>query len=233
VLVHAYLVREMRDCRTSLSFLWLAFLLAGATASLVLGRPLPVPELQARLLECGVALLFVVCVFSSLLFHARHVVYVCVDPPAIRPSRLIAIMRWFRPWALFKFDRANSKKSRKAGGDAVASLKRRTPKRTRPLRRKPMAPAPDAPVKEAATPAGQPDSASASIRRIPTVSQSLNFKKPTAPADRPTTSEGGPSVSQSPAQEGAFAGLSRRERKLLKKQMRTQQAPQTQLRRSA
>jgi hypothetical protein len=234
VLVHAYLVREMRDCRMSLSFLWLAFLLAGAAASLVLARPLPAPELQARLLECGVALLFVVCVFSSLLLHARHVVYVCVDPPAIRPSRIAAVARWFRPWAVFKFDRANSRKNRKtAGGDTVTSLKRRTPKRARSLRRKPAAPAPDAPVKEAAPPAVQPDLASVPIRRIPTAPQSLNPKKPTTPADRSATGEGGPSGSQSSAESGAFAGLSRRERKLLKKQMRTQQAPQAQLRRSA
>ena len=81
----------MRDCRVSLTLAWLTFVLGGGVTGIVLARPLPWPTPQARLIECGVALLFVVCAFASALFHARHVVYVCVDPPAIRPSRSLAL----------------------------------------------------------------------------------------------------------------------------------------------
>jgi hypothetical protein len=240
----------MRDCRVSLTFLWLAFLLGGGTAAIMLARPLPLPELQARLVECGVALLFVICVFSSLMFHARHVVYVCVDPPSIRPSRTLALLRWFRPWAIFKFGRANSKRTRKpADGNTVASLKRRTPKRARPLRRKPTpsdsesredvdasaSPRERAPAGERPrmNPSGAGEARAAqpelSNRRVVPQPAAIRKSPPAVTETEATDDEGG-GATRGEGQGGSFNGLSRRERRLLKKQMRSERTP---LRRSA
>jgi hypothetical protein len=224
--VHAYLVREMRDCRVSLTFLWLTFLLGGGAAAIVLARPLPFAALDARLIECGVALSFVVCLFASALFHARHVVYVCVDPPAIRPSRVMSLLRWFRPWTLFKFNRAGAKASRKSDRGTVTSLKRRTQKRTRPLRGKPTT-SPESPVEETDSPSGQ---SSAESRRAVPQSTALNSKNAANAAEPKATALQASSAARREEEPRSFAGLNRRERRLLKKQMRTEQPP---LRRSA
>jgi hypothetical protein len=214
--VHAYLVREMRDCRLSLAFVWLAFLSGGAAAALVLGRPLPFPTQQARLVECGVALAFVICVVSSFLLHARHVIYVCVDPPAVRPSRFVARLRMLRPSTLLRFKRSKTKKSGKSAGGEVASLKRRTQKRRPAPTSKPVLPAD---VEEAApatpsAPKARPTETPASVRAIVSKEAVRTAALPAEEA-RPADS---------------FSGLSRRERRLLKKQMRSEPGA---LRRSA
>jgi hypothetical protein len=207
VYVHAYCVREMRDCRVSLALAWLTFVLGGVTAALVLDRPLPFPFWQARLIECAAAVSFVIAAFASVLFHARHVVYVCVDPPAIRPSRTLSLLRRLRPSALFKFKRAGGgKKTKPTDGEAVASLKRRTPKRTRPVRRKVSEPRPEPREEEADVPATR-------VRIEPPADDE---------EDSPAASVGGSGSS--------IHGMSRRERRLLKKQLRHEQTP---LRRSA
>jgi hypothetical protein len=240
---HAYLVREMRDCRVSLTFAWLAALLGCGTAAIVLARPLPLPLPQARLLECGVALLFVVCLFSSLLFHARHVVYVCVDPPAIRPARLMALLRWFRPGALFKFGRSKAKKSRKSGDrGTVSSLKRRT--RKRPLRRKAGPPetetsadGADSPTPPSERPRVSPPLESritrvdTPSRRVPTPVSASQLGKTAAAATRPATRPAAVDDGDGASSGGkTFEGMSRREKRMLKKQIRDERAP---LRRSA
>jgi hypothetical protein len=254
--VHTYVVREMRGCRVSLTFAWLASVLGCAIAAIVLSRPLPFPGAQARLVECGVALSFVVCVFSSLLFHARHVVYVCVDPPAIGPSRVKAIWSRFRPWSLFKFKRAGSKDSRKpADRSTVTAVKRRTPKR--PVRRKaapaePQSPAEEADIEEtddAESPGREAERATVPERASKPVAAEMRASRPTvesrrvasplasppsgktvAPAVAPTAAEVAPPASRASNEGGSFQGMSRRERRLLQKQMRDERAP---LRRSA
>jgi hypothetical protein len=208
IFVHAYCVREMRDCRVSLAFAWLTFVLGGATAALLLGRPLPFPVWQARLIECAAAVLFVISAFASVLFHARHVVYICVDPPAIRPSRTLALLRRLSPGALFKFKRAGGGKNGKsADRETITSLKRRTPKRSRPLRRKASEPQPEPPEEEVVAP-------TARVRVEPAADDD----------DRASSAE---SVGGA---DSSAHGMSRRERRLLKKQLRAERTP---LRRSA
>jgi hypothetical protein len=249
--VHVYLVREMRDCRTSSLFAWLAALFGCGAAVIVLARPLPLPLAHARLIECGVALLFVVCAFSSLLVHARHVVYICADPPSSGPSRLAAFVRSVRPRAIFKLERSNAKQSgQSADRDTVTSLKRRTPKRTRPLRRKPSAPEVEAESDDAESTAGasrpapreqMPDvrvaHPDAQSRRAAAPAPALNPRKPSPPASdaaSPTTADEDDDADSSPSGGSEvsrpFDRMSRRERRLLKKQIRTEGAP---LRRSA
>jgi hypothetical protein len=235
---HAYAVREMRDCRLSLSFAWLATLLAVGTATLVLARPLALPDPQPRLLECGFALGFVVSLFASLTFHMRHVVYVCVDPPAVRPSRLLSLLRALRPGAIFKFKRNGSKKTRRASEPAgVTSLKRRT--RKRPSRPKLELPETETPVEEVKSPPRSTERAPAPNRvesRPAGVASNRRADMPAVPFD---SAKKGRAISDAPERSdkddssspgGAHQGLSRKERRLLKKQIRSEQAP---LRRSA
>jgi hypothetical protein len=229
--VHVYLVREMRDCRLSSTFAWLAALFGCGAAVIVLARPLPLPVPQARLLECSVALAFVLCAFSSLLLHARHVVYVCVDPSSSGPSRLVALLRTIRPRAIFKLKRSNEKKSGQSGdGDTVTALKRRTSKRARPLRRKPSPPEIPLSSDDAEAPARPPRPAP----RDAAPATALNPRKPAPGASGATADEAGDAADNASSggseQARPFDGMSRRERRLLKKHMRADRAP---LRRSA
>jgi hypothetical protein len=235
---HAYAVREMRDCRLSLSFAWLAALLASGTAALVLARPLALPEPQSRLLECGIALGFVVCLFASLTFHTRHVVYVCVDPPAIRPSRLLSLLRALRPGAIFRFKRNGSKKTRRSSEAAgVTSLKRRT--RKRPPRRKPELPETEVAVEDVKSPPRSTERAPAADPVESHPARAAVNRRANVPAVPFESAKKGAAASAAPesgdaedssSAGGSFQGLSRKEWRLLKKQIRSEQAP---LRRSA
>jgi hypothetical protein len=241
--VHAYLVREMRDCRLSSIFAWLAALFGCGAAVVVMARPLPLPILQARLVECGVALLFVVCAFSSLLLHARHVLYVCADPPSSGPSRLAALLRSIRPWGvLSKLTRSSAKKPVQAADrDTVTALKRRTSKRARPLRRKLSPPEVEPNADEAKAPEVRVTSPSAPSRRAAVLTPAINSRKPPQIANDETSDDAADNGAEDDADSAnnasssnsqasrPFDRMSRRERRLLKKQMRTQ-AP---LRRSA
>src|SRR5947207_3410017 len=85
--------RNMRGCRLSSVLLWQAALLGIALAGLVLARPLSLPALRARLLECGVAMLCGLSLVSSMLLHARSVLYFSAEPPDDRPSKLWSLVR--------------------------------------------------------------------------------------------------------------------------------------------
>jgi len=91
-----FLHREMRDCRLSLTLLWLAMLFGATLAALAVCGPMPFPALSARLVQCGVAMLAAQCLFLSFLFHARHAIYISVEPPAERPAWFVALWRRYR-----------------------------------------------------------------------------------------------------------------------------------------
>jgi hypothetical protein len=94
--VWRFLHREMRACRLSLTLLCLVVLLGGGFAALEVCGPLPVPALPSRLIQCGIAMLAAQCLFLSLLFHARHAIYISVEPPADRPLWLLTLWRRLR-----------------------------------------------------------------------------------------------------------------------------------------
>jgi hypothetical protein len=118
---------------------------------------------------------------------------------------MLGLLRRLRPGALFTFKRAGSKRGKSSDG-AVASLKRRTPKRTRPARRK-------ASEQEPAPPDETRDAPAPRVRVEPAAEEHE------APTAKPVVGSG-----------SSFQGLSRRERRLLKQQLREERAP---LRRSA
>lgn len=81
---------EMQDCRLGRFFLWTGSLAAIALAVLTLNVELPVvldPEHQ-QAVQYGLLMFAPWSVFSSLLFFARHVIHVTAEPCQARPSRL-------------------------------------------------------------------------------------------------------------------------------------------------
>ena len=76
--------RDMRDCRSSLSMLWLAAgLLLTACAQTLLTN-----VSWNELIQPAVAMGGVLCLFTSMLLHARYVIYQSAEPPPLRPLRL-------------------------------------------------------------------------------------------------------------------------------------------------
>jgi hypothetical protein len=96
-----FLDREMRDCRASRALLWLSMLLASGLTGLILARPLPLLAGQSRLIECASAMSAALSFFLSLLFHARHAIYVTVEPSNERASLLLTVLRQLRRSAVF------------------------------------------------------------------------------------------------------------------------------------
>jgi hypothetical protein len=91
-----FLYREMRDCWTSVALLWLALLFGAAAIVPALGSPLPMSAFAIRLMQCGLAMAAVLCLFMSLLLQARHAIYVTVEPPAERPFWFVSLWRRYR-----------------------------------------------------------------------------------------------------------------------------------------
>jgi hypothetical protein len=88
--------REMRDCRSSLSMLWMATACGVCIAVLQLDAvTIPLPPDESRLMNWGLELSACWLLFMSLLLHARHVVHVTPDPAQIRPPvfRLRSLLR--------------------------------------------------------------------------------------------------------------------------------------------
>ena len=80
--------REMRDCRSSLSLLWMAAACGLGVALLNLNVfPLTLSSAESRLICWSAELAACWLLFMSLLLHARHVVHVTADPARIRPAR--------------------------------------------------------------------------------------------------------------------------------------------------
>lgn len=91
-----FLHREMRDNRTSHALLWLAVLMSAGLGALALSDPLPLPVSSARLVQRGLAMLAALCLLLSFLSHARHAIYVTVEPPAERAAWFVALWRRYR-----------------------------------------------------------------------------------------------------------------------------------------
>ncbi len=80
--------REMCGCRSSSALLWLAvggWLVAGLAA---LEIRLPIPRIREELVQAGSPMFASLCLWMSMLLHVRYVVYETPEPPEIRPMRL-------------------------------------------------------------------------------------------------------------------------------------------------
>jgi hypothetical protein len=132
--VWRFLHREMRDCRLSLLLLWLMVLLGAGLAALAVCGPLPLPALPARLIQCGIAMLVAQCLFMSFLFHARHAIYISVEPPADRPLWLLTLLRRLRARGAASRAPKVASPSREPS-PAASEVRRRKRAEPRPMRR--------------------------------------------------------------------------------------------------
>jgi hypothetical protein len=143
-----FLHREMRDCRMSLTLLWLTVVLGGVLAGMAISGPLPLAPMSARLVQCGVAMLAAQCLCLSFLFQARHAIYITVEPPAERAAWFIALWRRYREAA--KETRATKSAGAKSGSAVPAARVRRAKQSRR------SSGSGDAPLKEAEEPITEP-----------------------------------------------------------------------------
>ncbi len=93
---------EMRECRTSLVFLWTSTAMAAAAAALTLADGILVAGPLWRLAKHVAASVWAVCLVSSMLLYARRVVYVSNEPCRLsqpkrrRPSLWSVGAEWWR-----------------------------------------------------------------------------------------------------------------------------------------
>ncbi len=85
-LVFLRLQSEMRSCKTSRSFLWLAVLTWGAAWGLKSNPQfaLPTPAWSQQIVQSSLSMAGHWCLFTSLIIHTRFVTYVSIDPPQRR-----------------------------------------------------------------------------------------------------------------------------------------------------
>lgn len=231
-IIVAWLVRslsqEMRDCRSSL---WLLRLSGAGWVSAclpMLGPGFAPGNAHSRLLHAGAVLFASVCLFESFLLHCRHVIYVTAeppDPPAKNPRRFVTIFL----------------------RQCAARLSRlhlpRTP-RTFPFTRKSIPPAPsrernnDPPPQGASRGTHRPPpekesipQQSASLNQAPREESGTEHRADQSTRDSGSTSaksavvqvdEPHDSATKEPDKE-LLKGLSKRDRRKLRKQWRDQQ----------
>lgn len=78
---------DMRGCRVSSTMLWLAAASWSTAAWLLVGTAFPPTEAGRELARNVAVILGDWFLLMSLMLHARHVIYVTAEPPAARPSR--------------------------------------------------------------------------------------------------------------------------------------------------
>jgi len=81
------LLRDMRDCRSSVIVLWLSTLAWIAAAAMQFPLGLPIGGGEQMLVRATAPMLASCCLLLSMLLHARFVVYVSAEPPEPRPPR--------------------------------------------------------------------------------------------------------------------------------------------------
>ena len=226
-----FLWREMRDCRLSLSMLVLSSVLFATLVGLLLSRPSSLPPVEARLLECGTAMLACLSLFLSLLLQARNAIYFSVEPPADQPSSLLVFVRLLKWFAALASKKGIPGQSKLATASSKAGSSKGAKRQKRPATIAEKAsegeehsanaiatPTPAAMPKPAAVPSA-PAVASGSRPAAVVTERTSDLRPPQAKAgtaDSPReASETGDSATQN---------LSRRERKLLKKQKREEQS---------
>lgn len=87
------LYSDMRDCRTSVFFLRMAFVCWTAAAVWLLGYGVPVPDQFSQSIIPALSLLGHYCLFLALLVHTRFVIFISAEPPDPRRSLVGSAIR--------------------------------------------------------------------------------------------------------------------------------------------
>ncbi len=191
--------KDMRDCRMSHSLLWLAAFCGSAAAFLSLKLKLPYDIPQPELLQLSLMLGSAASLFSSMLLHTRYVIHESAEAPRKRTSLFVIIGK-----KLLSVKIRSNKTTKKK----TTASKKQTAKKTTPQKK--------------AEPKTTPKKETVLQKRI---------SKPKAePAQEPE-----PVIEESPAQKEqetvpfervdphSLKGLSKKERRKLRKQAREEQ----------
>lgn len=210
--------REMRDCRSSLAMLWMAagcgLCIAGLQLNVV---QLPLSAEESRLMSWGLELSACWLLFMSLLLHARHVVHVTPDPAQLRPAvlRLRSIVR------LPRFPKRKQRAEVSVAAENVHPEQPTVPvkddERTpRPTKRKQK----PAPVQAEVVHEKEEESVAPEPTELPNADELVN-ERPAEP-ETPSVDDNvndAPAVSV-PTDAFSMKGLSKRERRKLRKQQK-------------
>jgi hypothetical protein len=218
--------REMRDCRSSLTLLWLAAISAAGVAEMQLDLvTLPLAANEVLLVGWGVKLTACWFLAMSLLLHARHVVHVTPDPAQRRPG----LLRFASLIRLPKLPRRKRKAKPAATSKATDTADEQKNPKHKPTRkaRKPVA----------ATNKAKPDeNKSDDSPSVADTSDEVDEVDDTSvDAEEPTPVETN-QADEKPTTESIDAqsmqGLSKRERRRLRKQQRAEQRAAKSVRRA-
>ncbi|MBT6153252.1 MAG: hypothetical protein HOL01_07485 [Planctomycetaceae bacterium] len=211
--------REMRDCRSSLSMLWMATACGVCIAVLQLNVvTISLPSDENRLMSWGLELSACWLLFMSLLLHARHVVHVTPDPAQIRPPmfRLTSMLRLPKMPKRKKQAKAATVADNPADESIAAVTAEEKTKKPAKRKQKP------APVKVAAEDVPTPPPVE---EELPTTDEAVAdevFEEPptepeTLSADDEENAEAPASI---PTDVQSMKGLTKRERRRLRKQQK-------------
>ncbi|MEX2287481.1 MAG: hypothetical protein WD648_10355 [Planctomycetaceae bacterium] len=238
--------RDMRECRASLTMLWMAALSWTAAGGMfVAGGKIPGDPLVIAMIQAGTMVFGHWCLLMSLLLHARHVVYKSAEPPSAATSR----SRWHFPRIWFRknaskvdasalADRNNKRAARQSAADAKAksrqSTKAESPakssvppteKTTTPVAAKstpPVAGKTNAPIvgKAGAPIAAKPSAPAAQPVKTAAAASPRAIVQPRSTPQTQTLRVDQPETETEALDNDNLKGLSKRERRKLRKQWR-------------
>ena len=236
--------RDMRECRTGLVMLWLAALSWTAAGSMVVVEAIPAEPLMITLTKNAAAMFGHWCFLMSLLLHARHVVYKSAEPSQVAAPKTGWRFPRIRLWGNSSntdgaaADGAAKRRATKEKAAAAAADKKAKPrptskpeptvKNTTPVAAKPTAPVA---AKVAAAVASKP---SVTVAQPPKAAPVAAAPKIEQPRPKPSTQimriddpddddESDSDSENDGIDKGSLKGLSKRERRKLRKQWRDEQ----------
>ena len=202
--------RDMRGCRSSVALLWLSSFAWIAAGVFALRGPLPALSMEWNLGLCPALVMFAsLSLFTSLLLHARHVMYETADPPKSAGSSRTATRGRSGLFGLLGARRGaeDSSKSRSSVDKAGSA---ETPRSKRGV----VAAKPERPAPAKADPVPSAKAASATAATSKQTQALASGKKQEGTAKRRVDMV---------RDKNSLKGLSKRERRMVRKQWREEE----------
>lgn len=217
--------RDMRGCKSSVALLWISAASWASAAVVALREPLPALSAEWNVGLAPALVMFAsLCLFTSLLLHARHVIYETADPPASPKSKATASSGRFNLFALFKRSSGDAEQNGKSSAKRAAERKTAAPAKSK-------AAAPGDSKSPTAAKSGAPapkfvsQSSSPSMRqKQPEAALAPQSDAKSAALQVAKKQDGGAKLRVDVARDkSSLKGLSKRERKLVRKGWRDQE----------
>lgn len=190
--------RDMRDSKISILFLWLAASGWSGAAVMSLQLELPVSISQPEYVLQTMQLIAAVCFFNSMLFHTRYVVHISSEAPVQRTSR---IQQLWRRWQLHRRKRLAEKRLNEEISSTADSKS----------------------VKTRATRTKRSTSSQTTTKNTVSKTKPAAVAKSVKKKDEPEKAEPAVDTTSLDTNSDQFKGLSKKERRKLRKQMREEQ----------